>query len=147
MNIGNNLYNARKKTGLSQEEVAGKLGVSRQTISNWELNESLPDIFQASKLAKLYHLSLDDLLNYDIDIKELEKIINETNDKLIDKVNWTKVWSKKYPILAKYSSEVDINKYAKAIRYLLEDLKSNYHYSELDAVLVLKDILAHEMKK
>lgn len=44
MSLGNNLYNARKRRGLSQEEVAEKLGVSRQTISKWELNETLPDI-------------------------------------------------------------------------------------------------------
>ena len=59
MNLGNNLFNARKKSGLSQEEVAEKLGVSRQTISKWETDETLPDIRQAKKLALLYHLSLD----------------------------------------------------------------------------------------
>ena len=41
MNLGTNLYNARKKSGLSQEEVAEKLGVSRQTISKWETGGSL----------------------------------------------------------------------------------------------------------
>ena len=40
MNLGSNLYNARKKSGLSQEEVAEKLGVSRQTISKWETDVS-----------------------------------------------------------------------------------------------------------
>lgn len=40
MSLGNNLYKARKKSGMSQEEVAGKLGVSRQTISKWELEFS-----------------------------------------------------------------------------------------------------------
>ena len=39
MNLGNNLFQARKKTGLSQEIVAEKLGVSRQTISKWETNK------------------------------------------------------------------------------------------------------------
>ncbi len=37
MSLGNNLYEVRKKTGLSQEDIATKLGVSRQTISKWEL--------------------------------------------------------------------------------------------------------------
>ena len=47
MNLGNSLFNARKKSGLSQEDVAGKLGVSRQTISKWETGETLPDIRQS----------------------------------------------------------------------------------------------------
>ena len=46
MNLGNNLYQARKKKGLSQEEVAEKLGVTRQTISKWETDETIPDIRQ-----------------------------------------------------------------------------------------------------
>lgn len=41
MNLGNNLYHARKKKGLSQEDVAEKIGVSRQTISKWETEDSL----------------------------------------------------------------------------------------------------------
>ena len=54
MTLGNHLYTARKKSGLSQEDVAAKLGVSRQTISKWELDETLPDIRQAKRLAVLY---------------------------------------------------------------------------------------------
>ena len=50
MNLGENLFQARKKKGLSQEAVAEKLGVSRQTISKWETDETLPDIRQAKKL-------------------------------------------------------------------------------------------------
>lgn len=42
MSLGSSLYHARKKSGLSQENVAEKLGVSRQTISKWETNETLP---------------------------------------------------------------------------------------------------------
>ena len=61
MNLGNSLFHARKKCGLSQEEVAEKLGVSRQTISKWETDETLPDIRQSKKMAKLYHVSLDEL--------------------------------------------------------------------------------------
>lgn len=41
MNLGNSLFQARKKRGLSQEDVAEKLGVSRQTISKWETEVSL----------------------------------------------------------------------------------------------------------
>ena len=44
MNLGNSLFHARKRRGLSQEDVAEKLGVSRQTISKWETGETIPDI-------------------------------------------------------------------------------------------------------
>src|SRR5699024_5353429 len=47
MSLGSSLYNARKQSGLSKEEVAGKLGVSRQTISKWETDDTLPDIRQS----------------------------------------------------------------------------------------------------
>lgn len=79
-------------------------------------------------------------------MKEIEKIIKNTNEKNVDRVNWTNAWSKKYPVLAKYQSEVDVSKYSKALRHLLENLKEDYDYNELDSMLVLKDILYHEWK-
>lgn len=79
-------------------------------------------------------------------MKKIENIIKETNDKNVDKINWTNAWSNKYPILKKYQNEVNISKYSKEIRNLLEDLKKEYGYNELDAMLVLKDILYHEWK-
>lgn len=100
MNLGDNLFNARKRSGLSQEDVAEKLGVSRQTISKWETDETLPDIQQAKKMALLYNLSLDELISFDIDIKAIEEVIEKTSEEVQNKVDWTAVWSKKYPILA-----------------------------------------------
>lgn len=86
MNLGNHLVQARKKAGLSQEAVAEKLGVSRQTISKWETDETVPDIYQSKKLAKLYHLSLDELIEFDVDLKEIEHIIKNTDEK--KKLRW-----------------------------------------------------------
>ncbi len=146
MSLGNNLFNARKKSGLSQEEVAEKLGVSRQTISKWELDDTLPDICQSKKLSNLYKLTLDELIEFDIDVKEIQEIIDRTNDSVTDKIDWTKAWSKKYPILATYQNEVDIQIYAKELSRLLKDLEKKYGYKELDAFLVLKDILAYVWK-
>lgn len=142
MNLGNSLFNARKKSGLSQEDAAGKLGVSRQTISKWELNETLPDICQSKKLANLYGLSLDELIEFDLDVKEIQEIIDRTTDTVSEKIDWTKAWSKKYPILAAYQKEVEIPLYSRELNRLLEDLQKKYGYNELDAFLVLKDILA-----
>lgn len=61
--IANKLIALRKKKGMSQENVAEKLGISRQAISRWERAESAPDIDNLAKLSKLYEVSLDDLLN------------------------------------------------------------------------------------
>ncbi len=142
MGLGNNLFNARKKKGMSQEAVAEKLGVSRQTISKWETDETLPDIRQSKRLAVLYDLSLDELIEFDIDVKEIQEMIDKTSEKVTDKVDWTKAWGKKYPILTQYQNEVDIPLYASELRRLLSDMEKKYGYSELDSLLVLKDILA-----
>ena len=141
MTLGNHLYNARKKSDLSQEEVAGKLGVSRQTISKWELDETLPDIRQAKRLAVLYHLSLDELIDFDIDVKEIERVIENTSEETQKKIDWTKAWSKKYPVLGVYQQIVDVEKYGRELQKLLKQLKQEYGYNDLDALLVLKDIL------
>ena len=147
MGLGNHLFHARKKKGISQEEVAGKLGVSRQTISKWETDETLPDIRQSKRLAVMYGLSLDELIEFDIDVQEIQEIIDKTNEKVSDKIDWTKAWSKKYPILARYQNEVDTSFYMEELRKLLNDLKKKYGYNDLDAFLVLKDILAVLWKK
>lgn len=146
MSLGNSLFDARKKKGLSQEEVAEKLGVSRQTISKWETEETVPDIYQAKKLAKIYGLSLDELIDADLDQKEIEEVIKNTDEKKEAKINWTNAWSRKYPVLATYQQEVDIDRYARQIREMLTDLQVKYHYNNLDSMLVLKDILYHEWK-
>lgn len=77
-------------------------------------------------------------------MKQIEEIIKNTTEENQNKINWTKAWSTKYPILKTYQEEVDVHKYAKEIRKMLNELQVTYNYSELDAMLVLKDILAHE---
>ena len=52
MSLGKNLFQARKQNGFSQEDIAEKLGISRQTVSKWETDESLPDIQQAKDVYK-----------------------------------------------------------------------------------------------
>ncbi len=62
--INMNLAALRKQYGLTQEEVAEKINVSRQAIAKWEKGESVPDINNCMALAKLFQVSLDDLVNY-----------------------------------------------------------------------------------
>ena len=65
MNLGENLLELRKRKGLSQEEVAEKLNVSRQTVSKWETNQSQPDFDKIRPLCALYDISANDLIMED----------------------------------------------------------------------------------
>ena len=65
MEIGRKLREARTASGLSQEIVAEKINVSRQTISNWETEKTYPDIISIIQLSDLYNISFDDLLQGD----------------------------------------------------------------------------------
>lgn len=77
--LGEKLMQLRKKQGYSQQDVANLLSVSRQTISNWELNIGAPSLDKAKELADLYHLSLDDLVEDDIEIITTEKTKKQTH--------------------------------------------------------------------
>jgi len=59
-----NLKTLRKINKYTQEEVAEKINVSRQSVAKWENNESVPDINSCVKLTKLYNVTLDNLVNY-----------------------------------------------------------------------------------
>lgn len=146
MRLGNNLFHARKKSGLSQEDVAEKLGVSRQTVSKWETDETLPNLLQAKKMALLYKISLDELIHFDADMQEIQGIIDRTSEETEEKIDWTAAWGKKYPILVQYQREVNVPHYARKLDEMLDALRSEHQYRELDAMLVLKDILYHVWK-
>ena len=60
-----NLVSLRKINQMSQEELAEKIGVSRQTLSKYETGEALPDIEKCKILADIFDVSMDDLVNYD----------------------------------------------------------------------------------
>ena len=142
MSLGSSLFQGRKQSGMSQEAVAEKLGVSRQTVSKWETDETLPDIRQAKRLAMLYGLTLDELIDFDLDVQELERVVRNTSEEVQQKVDWNKLWAEQYPVLASYRKEVDVDQYTPALRELLRKLSADHGYCGLDAFLVLKDILA-----
>lgn len=127
--------------------MAEKLGVSRQTVSKWETDETVPDIRQAKKLSVLYHTSLDELIDFDVDIKEIQEIIERTSEKTEEKINWTTAWGKKYPILLQYQDKVNIPNYARRLDIMLDELEQEYHFNKQDAMLVLKDIMYNVWKK
>lgn len=63
--ISENIATLRKKYNFSQEEVAEKIGVTRQTIAKWENGESVPDVIHSNALAELFDITLDTLVNYE----------------------------------------------------------------------------------
>ena len=86
MELGKKLKEARMNSGLTQEQAAEKLMVTRQTISNWENEKSLPDIISVINMSDLYHISLDDLLKGNKEmIAKIEKDSKtfESNKRLI----------------------------------------------------------------
>lgn len=86
--IANRLIELRKRRGLSQEALAQELGISRQAVSKWERAESSPDTDNLILLAKLYGVSLDELLKLnDEDVENLKKQSNSNEDKSKDTQN------------------------------------------------------------
>lgn len=70
MEIGSKLKKARNEKGITQEQAAELLGVSRQTVSNWENNKSYPDIVSVIKMSDIYSVSLDHLLKEEKSMKQ-----------------------------------------------------------------------------
>ena len=76
MNLGKKIAELRKKNNLSQEELAEKVGVARQTISKWEIGDTTPDINQVKIISKIFNISIDELVDNDINNVIVEKISN-----------------------------------------------------------------------
>lgn len=77
MNIGNKIINLRKKYNFTQEKLSELIGISRQTLSNWESNITSPNLKEATILAKVFKISLDELANNDLEIKCKENNVSE----------------------------------------------------------------------
>ena len=84
MEINEKIYSLRKEHNLSQEELANKLNVSRQTVSKWEVGESKPDFDKIVPLCEIFEISTEELLR-DRKIIEGETVIN--NDEEVEKVD------------------------------------------------------------
>ncbi len=102
-----NLYQLRKSSGLSQEELAEKLNVSRQTISKWELGESSPDMEKLIILSDYFQISLDELV---LDRKPAQQNPPENNTS--DNA------AKSHPILDKILTESNIRFFKKGLKLL-----------------------------
>lgn len=79
--INMNLKYLRKQFGLSQEELAEKIDVSRQSVAKWESGETLPDILKCRELANLFDTTIDNLMNYSFEQDSFDE--NETDGKYV----------------------------------------------------------------
>lgn len=75
MNVGARIKKHRETQNISQDELALKVFVSRQTISNWETNKSYPDIKSLTMLSNIFHVTLDDFIKGDIE--EMKRIVSK----------------------------------------------------------------------
>ena len=87
MNSGEKILHLRKLSGMSQEELASQITVSRQAISKWELGESIPDTDNVVQLCKLFSVSADYLLNDDVESDMDIPVVRENSNKLKKKYN------------------------------------------------------------
>lgn len=103
MKFGENLYQLRKSAKLSQETLAEKVGVSRQSVSKWENGDAYPEMENIMKLCKIFHCKINDLVHDNIqDIDSLDEEIKMTKVKFEkDKQKRLKIISKIIYVIAK----------------------------------------------
>ena len=75
--FGLKLQTLRKKASMSQDDLASLIGVSRQAISKWERSDGLPDLYNVKKIAEVFNITIDELM--DIEIKPIDKDKIKTN--------------------------------------------------------------------
>ena len=110
MKFGENLYNLRKKQKISQEKLAEKIGVSRQSVSKWENGTAYPEMNRIFELCKIFHCKLNDLVNDNIlDFDSLDKEVKMSVVKFNkDKQDKLKIVSKTISICSKLLQVITI---------------------------------------
>lgn len=86
MELGNHIKHYRNEKGLSQEELAERVYVTRQTISNWENNKNYPDINSIVLLSEVFEISIDNLIKGDLE--QMKKEINSEEVKKLNFYSW-----------------------------------------------------------
>ena len=110
MKFGENLYNLRKKQKISQEKLAEKIGVSRQSVSKWENGTAYPEMNRIFELCKIFHCKLNDIVNDNIlDFDSLDKEVKMSVVKFNkEKQNKLKIVSKTISIFSKILQVITI---------------------------------------
>ena len=139
-----------KDNRLCAKEIIG----NRANLTKWQddfhasMVEKYPDLERGESASKTgrKHMTLDALIEYDFDEAQAQEMIDSVSEAAQEKIDWNRVWSKKYPVLSTYHKTVRVEDYAPALGEMLTQLQVDYGYSHTDAVLVLKDILARVWK-
>ena len=141
-NFNEKIYEYRKANNFTQEEIAQELGVSRQTISNWENGTAQPTIDKAIELARLYGVSIDELVgNTCTSPKRSSKILST----LIDKVVTLHLSYTSEIFLSSGNSEIKnceiIEVTPSSLRIITESKKK-----KLEQLIFLKDVIGFELE-
>lgn len=122
MNIGEKIKQKRKDSKFTQEEIAERVHVSRQTISSWENSKSLPDVTSLILLSDIYHVSLDELIKGDMNMIE--------NIKTTENLAKESYWLKKSKLITEFSLT------GAMLLYLAESLKFINTHSLIPILLI-----------
>ncbi|MCI2057390.1 MAG: helix-turn-helix domain-containing protein [Oscillibacter sp.] len=88
MNFGEQIKKVRKDRNLTQQDMAEKLGISRQAVSNWENDKNLPDIEMLISMSRVFHLTLDELILGGTEMNNMtEKLIKDGSENARIKMN------------------------------------------------------------
>ena len=138
MMIGNKISELRKKFNYTQEQLSEKIGVTRQTLSNWESNITSPDLNQACILCNLLKVNISDLIdnNIGIEVKEsnniLQKLINKEVEINFDDFSDIDVIGEKVKVL-------DVNKDFIKIQYGKDDIVKLIDIDFIDSVKLVEE--------
>ncbi len=99
ISISMNLKYLRKKYNMSQEELAEKIGVSRQSVAKWENSETLPDIIKCNEMANLFETTIDNLINFSFPEEKFTE--NESDGKFVFGI--VKVGERGQVVIPKYA--------------------------------------------
>ena len=113
MKLSNNLKNIRKENNLSQEQLAEKLGVSRQAVSKWESGQSYPEMDKVLLICKLFNYNIDELMNENV------KEVNETKQ---SKVNINKYVEDFFEFITKTVNMLSAMKFKQRMKCLIEQI-------------------------
>ena len=137
--LGDKIYSLRKERKISQDELSEILSTSRQAISKWERNEAKPDIDKLITIAKFFNVSIDYLLNYEINYTDIDAFLNNLkdsykNNKFNIDINDIKLWCSKYP------NNFKLHIYSAEYLYVAFIENNNAEYLDLALSLINKAI-------